>query len=61
MAPNQHTGNGKDDDGSRRDVGCAPPDLERSTYEYNEDTQAGLFQRRYPHKGGTALDNERRE
>ena len=45
----------------------AHPDLEvfrlrlgkALNYEYNEDTQTGLFQRRDPREGGPALDIER--
>ena len=45
----------------------AHPDLEvfrlrlgkALNYEYNEDTQTGLFQRRDPREGGAALDIER--
>ena len=44
----------------------AHPDLEvfrlrlgkALNYEYNEDTQTGLFQRRDPREGGAALDIE---
>ena len=47
----------------------AHPDLEvfrlrlgkALNYEYNEDTQTGLFQRRDPREGGAALDIERGE
>jgi len=45
----------------------AHPDLEvfrlrlgkALNYEFNEDTQTGLFQRRDPREGGAALDIER--
>lgn len=45
----------------------AHPDLEvfrlrlgkALNYEFNEDTQTGLFQRRDPREGGPALDIER--
>lgn len=45
----------------------AHPDLEvfrlrlgkALNYEYNEDSQTGLFQRRDPREGGPALDIER--
>ena len=45
----------------------AHPDLEvfrlrlgkALNYEYNEDTQTGLFQRRDPREGGAPLDIER--